>query len=222
MTKEACAALASIVTCEKFHPSLSLIEKAGGLLISTLTTLKHQGAAFAAHKALQKIADFCFERSSDQSFAHFPSLWAQRLTIEISGLDKVRDSTLRRSTGYALAFLSIMRSEPPTSMAPKALSPLILAQIMRMSMPSESELAAYVNRYDFDRNSFHYTSIHASAELVQADNSTNVEYEVSNEGSMLEIISYWFDLRRCCCKRHCDGVAEVPSARSQHSETLHT
>ena len=156
MTKEACAAMASIISCRQFHPSLRLVERAGSLLISTLTTLKHQGAAFAAHRALQRIVFFCFDTSFDNLFVHLPLLWAKRLMSEISCTDKVRDSTLRRSTGYALAFLSIMRSEPPASVAPKTLCPEIMAAIVHMSMPPEDDLESCIDRLRL-RPDFHGT-----------------------------------------------------------------
>jgi hypothetical protein len=166
MTKEACAAMAAVITCRQFRPSLLLVERAGSLLISTLTTLKHQGSAFAAHRALQKIVSFCFDSSFDDSFVHLPLSWTKLLMREISGVDKVRDSTLRRSTGYALAFLSIMRSEPPTTVAPKTLCPEILAAIVQMSMPAEEDLRTCFDRLrllpDFDGSAsfFHYKSKH--------------------------------------------------------------
>jgi Putative death-receptor fusion protein (DUF2428) len=168
MTKEACAAMASIISCRQFHPSLRLVERAGSLLISTLTTLKHQGAAFAAHRALQEIVFFCFDTSFDNSFVHLPLLWAKRLMSEISCTDKVQDSTLRRSTGYALAFLSIMRSEPPVAVAPKTLCPDIMAAIVQMSMPPEDELETCIDRLRLRPDSdgkvsfFHYRFAYTS------------------------------------------------------------
>jgi hypothetical protein len=168
MTKEACAAMAAVITCKQFRPSLRLVERAGSLLIGTLTTLKHQGAAFAAHRALQKIVSFCFDTSFDDSFVHLPLSWTKLLMREISGIGKVRDSTLRRSTGYALAFLSIMRSEPPMAVAPKTLCPEILAAIVQMSMPPEEDLRTRIDRLslrpDFDgcSSSFYYKSTRPS------------------------------------------------------------
>lgn len=153
LTKESCAALGSVVTLKKFQPPRSLVAKAGALLISTLTSLKHQGAAFAAHKVLQQIASSCSNPSSslrrDPTTASLPTEWAQRLLHEISETEKVRDSTLRRSTGYALGFLSIMRSEPPSSVAPRTLCPYILANIVRLSLPSDVEMASSAKRFSF-------------------------------------------------------------------------
>jgi hypothetical protein len=144
MIKEACASLASAITCRDFDPSFGLVERVGNLLLSTLTTLKHQGAAFASHRALQEITTFCFATSLDDSFVTLPLLWTKRLLCDISGVDNVRDSTLRRSTGYALAFLSVMRSEPPPSVAPRVLCPAILTTIIRMSLPTMKDLETYI------------------------------------------------------------------------------
>lgn len=134
MTKEACGAISAIISCGKFVPAVDLVERAGSLLLSTLTTLKHQGAAFAAHRALQALAEFCFDHDSG-AFVHLPLSWNWWLDNEISSSDRVRDSTLRRSTGYGLAFLAIMRAEK----APKILSPEIMAAIVHMSMPQEDD-----------------------------------------------------------------------------------
>lgn len=78
----------------------NIISTAGDLLISTLTTLKHQGAAFAAHKALQSLSARCYKEADGNELRSFPSVWSQRLLDEISCSENVRDSTLRRSTGY--------------------------------------------------------------------------------------------------------------------------
>ena len=171
MTKEACASLASIITCREFDPPLSLVEKVGNLLISTLTTLKHQGAAFAAHRALQELANFCFNTSLDESFARFPLVWSKRLMSEISGIHKVRDSTLRRSTGYALAFLSIMRSESPSTVAPRILCPDILATLVRMSLPLEKQLKTHFQQLSLTIDSkelFHSTTAVPSTQFANA------------------------------------------------------
>ena len=77
-----------------------VVSTAGDLLISTLTRLKHQGAAFAAHKALQKICIKCSKEGDRDGLRLLPSKWCQRLLYEIPSPEIVRDSTLRRSTGY--------------------------------------------------------------------------------------------------------------------------
>ena len=49
----------------------------------------------------------------------------------------MRDSTLRRSTGYALGLLSLMRTQPSLATSSSAgLCQSILAQIVRYSLPS--------------------------------------------------------------------------------------
>ena len=107
------------------------------MLLQTLSSLKHQGAAFAAHKALEQICDVCV-RSTNLSA--LPSKWGNDLLSEISMEEKVRDSTLRRSTGIALGFLSVMRSEPPASIAPRTICPTSLSNLIRLSLPSKSIL----------------------------------------------------------------------------------
>ena len=100
LTKEACATLSSVITDFPGKSDFNIISTAGDLLISTLTTLKHQGAAFAAHKSLQKICARCYTEGDENGIRLLPSKWSHRLIFEISSPELVRDSTLRRSTGY--------------------------------------------------------------------------------------------------------------------------
>lgn len=143
LTRETCAALASILTTRKFVASEALFNKAGMLLISTLTSLKHAGAAFAAHRALQQISEFCFS-STDSVVAKLPVRWAQRLVSEMSEAEKVRDSTLRRSTGLALGFLAIMRSEMSSKADPRTVCHYILSNILKLSLPPKQELGLFL------------------------------------------------------------------------------
>jgi Putative death-receptor fusion protein (DUF2428) len=144
LTRETCAALASVLTAKIFSHPASLISQAGGLLISTLISLKHAGAAFAASRALQQLTEHCFD-SDDVLIRQLPSAWANRLMGEISS-ERVRDSTLRRSTGFALGFLSIMRSEMVSKVARRALCPFILQKLIAHSLPSRDKLLAFFKK----------------------------------------------------------------------------
>ena len=138
LIKEACATLSSVLGAFPGQPNEANMKTTGELLISTLTSLKHQGAAFAAHKSLQKLCQICYTQKSadsDTKLMSLPSEWSRRLLHEISSQEIVRDSTLRRSTGYGLGCLSILRSEQST---PRFLFPQVLAQIIRLSLPSLS------------------------------------------------------------------------------------
>jgi hypothetical protein len=120
------------------------MDQAGELLISTLISLKHAGAAFAASRALQQLTEHCFN-SDDVLIRKMPSAWASRLLGEISS-ERVRDSTLRRSTGFALGFLSIMRSEMLSKMTPRAHCPFILQKLVTLSLPSRDKLLTLFER----------------------------------------------------------------------------
>jgi hypothetical protein len=92
-----------------------------------LLTLKHQGGAHAAHRALEDICGLCFSdgntpsqlqidkancESMHGSIQSLPIQWAQIILTEISALETIRDSTLRRSTGFALGILSVLKGAP--------------------------------------------------------------------------------------------------------------
>ena len=137
MTKEACAALASTIETSPVPISSVSIASSGKLLLRTLSSLKHQGAAFAAHKSLEQICVVCMQSNLTMSM---PLEWALYLLREISAKEEVRDSTLRRSTGIALGFLSVMRSEPPSTIAPRTTCPFVLSNLIRLSLPPKSEV----------------------------------------------------------------------------------
>jgi hypothetical protein len=106
LTKETCAAIAAIITVKTYRAPVELVDTTGMLLISTLTSLKHTGAVFAAHRAIQKIATRCLGDDGDSTLQQLPAQWTKRLLDEVSEVDRVRHSTLRRSTGYALGMTS--------------------------------------------------------------------------------------------------------------------
>lgn len=140
LTREACATLTSLITYEPTYVSSSGVGRAGQILITTMTALKHQGAAYAAQRALQQIATYCMSKVSATELRRFPKRWSERLAIEISSAEKVRDSTLRRSTGYALGFLALMRSELSLKVFPRTLCPNILARLVMLALPPKSSV----------------------------------------------------------------------------------
>ncbi len=137
MTKETCAAIASVITTEGYVAKHLLVSKVGQLLLSTLTTLKHAGAAFAARDALQLIATNCLNPKYPPEIRSLPDVWSRRLVDEISLNEKVRNSTLRRSTGYALGFLAIMRADTGSKSAPSTISVPLLQKLLMLSLPPE-------------------------------------------------------------------------------------
>ena len=175
LTKETCAAIAAIITADGFKAPHLLVEQVGMLLISTLTSLKHAGAAFAAHNALQQIASACLSQNLESGTHAIPAIWAKRLLEEMSVSDKVRDSTLRRSTGYALGFLAIMRSEVVARSGPTKLCSSILANILRLSLPSNSGVQEAFDELGMDSRS---VLTHTMQSEWISCNIANAEYQV--------------------------------------------
>lgn len=124
-----------------FQPKKDLLSKVGRLLLSTLTTVKHAGAAFAARDSLQQIATACLNEKKFTDSSLFPSEWSSRLLDEISLNERVRNSTLRRSTGYALGFLAVMRAEVAAKSGSPEMSKSALAKILKLSLPPKSQLS---------------------------------------------------------------------------------
>ena len=141
LTKEACAAMASVITVEGYIPRHIIVSKVGLLLLSTLTTLKHAGAAFAARDALQQIAANCFNLKKSYDTYSLPAAWSNRLLEEISLNDRVRNSTLRRSTGLAMGFLAIMRADVVASKSnSSAICHPLLQKLLMLSLPPEQRI----------------------------------------------------------------------------------
>ena len=188
LTKETCNALAVVLTKRGFDPPVELVNDTGMLLISTLTSLKHTGTAFAANRALQAIAKMCLSaEKASQDVEQLPSKWVSRLHGEILETDKVRNSTLRRSTGHALGFLSIMRSEVSSRVAPRPLCRRILTDILRLSLPSQQSLESFIERVGLMKEScvfpmFSFLS-GADLRLVPAD-----QYETRSRIHALNIL----------------------------------
>ena len=109
LTKECCATITSVIVSPAFEISAETIDSVGDLLIRTLTTIKHAGAAFSARDSLEAISLYCLAERRE-SIHKLPISWTKFLLNEISECNKVRDSTLRRSTGYALGFLALLRT----------------------------------------------------------------------------------------------------------------
>lgn len=139
LTKESCETLASVLCIDGVQQGSSLVNEAGTLLLSTLVSLKHTGAAYAAHKAVQRLSRICYD-SDDELTEVLPQTWTNRLLNEILAEDKIRNSSLRRSTGYALGFLALMRSEVSSRRSTSVLCEHVLKSLLTMSLPSSQEL----------------------------------------------------------------------------------
>lgn len=145
LIKEACATLASVIEAAPVV-DYDLLSTAGSLLLSTLTSLKHQGAAFAAHKSLQRLCILCYSgKSLDNKVRKLPTKWIESLLRDISSKEMVRDSTLRRSTGYGLGFLSVLRSE---NASPKFLFTHALSRVIQLSLPPCSRMATELQKWN--------------------------------------------------------------------------
>jgi hypothetical protein len=151
LTKETCAAIASTIATKGYRIDASLVDRTGMLLISTLTSLKHTGAAFAAHHAIQSIAQLCLDKSKSE-LQHLPARWMGRLLAEVSQVDKVLHSTLRRSTGYALGFTSIMRADVSSRAAPRSFCFHVLLRIVTLSLPPKRQLQSFLSTIGYDTN----------------------------------------------------------------------
>jgi hypothetical protein len=142
LIRESTGAISSVLTARRPGPELeALVKEAGTLLISTLTSLKHIGAAYASHTAFQHIVNVCL---GSPSLHALPMEWTLRLFEKITSAERVRDSTLRRSTGYALGFLSVMRAEVTLKATPRTICQLVMKNILTCSLPARGWLQNFL------------------------------------------------------------------------------
>ena len=139
-----------MISVQGFQARLDAFERIGALLISTLTTLKHAGAAFAARDSLQVVVAVALRSECNGEILKLPLVGAKRLVAEISTSDKVRDSTLRRSTGYALGFLAIMRSELSRKQGQPKISNYILDTLLTLCLPPEDRIKIMFQQLNLD------------------------------------------------------------------------
>ena len=176
LTKETCAAIASVITTEGYLAPHSLVSKVGQLLLSTLTTLKHAGAAFAARDSLQLIAIDCLRPKNPPEIRSLPDVWSRRLIDEISLNEKVRNSTLRRSTGYALGFLAMMRADIGNKTATATISVPLLQKLLMLSLPPERRVEESLQKLKTFGNQVDKNKI-----FVYASNTTTSESYVRDD-----------------------------------------
>ena len=151
LTKETCLALGALISQPGYSCDVEILYEAGMLVVNTLTSLKHTGAAFAAHKGLQSIAESCFRVDCD-SRAGLPERWATRMLEVISESEKIRDSTLRRSLGYSLGFLSLQRAEISTQTPPRRLCRHLVINLLKMSLPPRAEIQVFFTNIELDKS----------------------------------------------------------------------
>jgi hypothetical protein len=155
------------------------MSQVGQLLLSTLTTLKHAGAAFAARDALQLIASSCMSPKKPMELRGLPQEWSRRLLEEISLKERVRNSTLRRSTGYALGFMAIMRAEVLTSKANSALmSKSILLKLLTFSLPPSERIEQTFSRLKLA--------------TIEHSSISNAQYEVRLRKDLLYLLLFTY------------------------------
>ena len=185
MTKETCAAIASVITIEGYIAKHSLVSKVGQLLLSTLTTLKHAGAAFAARDALQLIATNCLNPKNPSDIRDLPDAWSHRLVDEISLNEKVRNSTLRRSTGYALGFLAIMRADVGNKSASTVISAPLLQKLLMLSLPPEQRIKESLTKLKIFENDADINNmfVYAMASGMDQPYLLDNQYEVGRRTS---------------------------------------
>ena len=145
LTKETCNALAAVVSHNDAVASAPCLDEAGGLLMCTLVSIKHSGAAFGSHRALQRISEYCIKHK-DPLIRQLPAKWMTQLVDEIRGIRcTTRNSSLRRSTGYALGLLAIMRSEVSSRVSPRPLCRHVLSVLLELSLPPKGQLSAILH-----------------------------------------------------------------------------
>ena len=138
LNREASLALGSVFTLRFADLSLDIVNETGLMLLRTLSSVKHTGAAHASNRALQALAAMCFS-SIDSGLSSLPRSWSDRLLDEIAGRTKTKDSTLRRSTGFSLGLCAIMKAE--MTVPSRDVSTQVLERLLHLAVPNAAEQA---------------------------------------------------------------------------------
>lgn len=168
-----------MISAQGYRAQFDDFERIGALLISTLTTLKHAGAAFAARDSLQVVVAVAMGAAYDERIRELPTGWAKRLIAEISTSDKVRDSTLRRSTGYGLGFLAIMRSELSRKQGPPKISNHIIDTLLSLSLPPEERIKLMFQHFNLNDTQADVSSFFQLSTGQGSSFLSDAKYEVS-------------------------------------------
>ena len=148
---------------------------------------------------MQRLCSICYSDSCPSSQAQneirlLPSNWSRKLLHEILSFETVRDSTLRRSTGYGLGFLSILRSE---EVSPRFLFPQILSNILKTCLPSSTVMREQMQKWKTSEN-----------EMFVYCKKMSVAHFISDEMYQVGKIQVFFKTYQCC---HSDNLISIYS-----------
>ncbi|GMH72843.1 hypothetical protein TL16_g06019 [Triparma laevis f. inornata] len=136
LAKEGCTLITSSCVHSKNLPSFSI---AGKILIDTITTLKHQGAASAAMGALEGLCVGAMEGGGKGLVGG----WLEEL-IRVIGDPETGESTLRRSSGFGFGFLAILKAEARFN--ERELCGRAMESLVRMCLPPVEEIRMHEER----------------------------------------------------------------------------
>jgi hypothetical protein len=126
-----------LISCEE-------IQVTGKLLLRSLLTLKHVGSIFACSEALQSICTKLYLTTGDIN--QLPTSWLNILLSRLTGASAAQ-FILRRSAGFSLAFVAILRSEPRNSAPVLLRKSLIL--LLFLSGNSIEDLSSDISGLEF-------------------------------------------------------------------------
>ena len=105
-------------------------------------------------------------------------------------MENVRDSTLRRSTGYALGFLALMRSELSLKVFPRTLCQNILAKLVMMALPTKLTVQQHAASLGLDGIAQNATNL--LSEKLEQRSANGVDVQV--EATKPQILPQWIEL----------------------------
>eukprot|EP01041_Mallomonas_annulata_P002162 gene2162-4208_t len=102
----------------------STIEMIGEMLLDSLGRLRHLGAISEAHTALQTVCETLLRYGDrNNELCRLPMRWLQQSLAQLRG--ERQSFILRRSAGFAYAFMALLRAEPGN------IKPTLLPEAMR-------------------------------------------------------------------------------------------
>jgi hypothetical protein len=166
-----------------------MAQRGGEMLLNSLFELKHKGAVAMAYQSFEGVCKaFLAHAERNTVLGGLPRVWADRLLTRLETSQQV--FILRRSSGFAFSFVSILRAEPRNSAA--VILPLVMSNLLRLASLDTDSVA--LTKIHEDHHMLWRSRVHALNILKLICQDAVLADDVSVYVSrMLEVAIFGFD-----------------------------
>lgn len=166
-----------------------MAQRGSEMLLNSLFELKHKGAVAMAYQSFEGVCKaFLAHAERNTVLGGLPRVWADRLLTRLETSQQV--FILRRSSGFAFSFVSILRAEPRNSAA--VILPLVMSNLLRLASLDTDSIA--LTKTHEDHHLLWRSRVHALNILKLICQDAVLADDVSVYVSrMLEVAIFGFD-----------------------------